>query len=114
MFLGKLAYPIYLFSLPIEFLLIITLGSYNFLWIPLTILLTIAISYAINRFIEKPFINLGRRLESYLLTSPSAVAAHTEQNVSQLLGQYEAGGEIEDSADKEALDEPMDSKKEQP
>lgn len=62
LFLGKLAYPIYLFGLPVQFSLIIILGDYNPLWVLLTIPLTIAASYAINRFIEKPFINLGSGL----------------------------------------------------
>ncbi|MDE1860453.1 MAG: acyltransferase [Candidatus Micrarchaeota archaeon] len=80
-FLGKLAYPIYLFGLPIQFLLMVYLGRPDPLWIPLTIMLTIAIAYVINVLIEKPFISLGRKLESMLVLAPSAATAEIKKEI---------------------------------
>ncbi|MDE1870709.1 MAG: acyltransferase [Candidatus Micrarchaeota archaeon] len=63
-FLGSLTYPIYILSVPVEIAAVAVSGQPNFfVWIPLTVLGTIALSYVAHRYFEKPFIGFGRAME---------------------------------------------------
>ena len=89
LFLGKLSYPIYLLSLPVEVVLIGVFGRQGVvIWVPATIIATITASYLINLFIEKRFIEFGRALEPRFDRNPVSVvaapleAAQLKQNTS--------------------------------
>ena len=62
-FLGRLTYPIYLIGLPIQDLLIASMGRNDLIWIPLTVVLTIVFAYFLHITIEKPLIGIGKLIE---------------------------------------------------
>lgn len=66
-FIGRRAYPFYLFGFPIQLALISALGQYNPLWIIGTIALTAICSHIVHELIEGRFISLGKSLEKHLI-----------------------------------------------
>jgi peptidoglycan/LPS O-acetylase OafA/YrhL len=65
--IGSLTYPLYLISLPCLILSTEIFGRAEFYyWIPLTFALAFAGSYLLHVFVEKPFIGMGRKIETRL------------------------------------------------
>ena len=65
-FLGSLTYPIYLFGLPMQAICMAIFGTSTFLWAPMTVLSTILLAFILHKFVEKPFIALGRNIEALI------------------------------------------------
>ncbi len=66
--IGNLTYPLYLMGLPVEDILFSIFGN-NLIWIPLTIIGVFASAYLLHRFVERPFIGLGRSIEARIFGS---------------------------------------------
>jgi peptidoglycan/LPS O-acetylase OafA/YrhL len=64
---GRLTYPVYLFGLPIQRGLQTTSAA-SWVWAPLTVALTLGTAYAAARWLERPCIEVGRRIERRLIS----------------------------------------------